>query len=86
MKDGRIYVGSATEKNTIHRRIHRAFSDDKHAVKGAGYKQKDVQELDWIEMEGLSAADIHAAEQGLIDYYGGIRGGKLINKINAPKP
>lgn len=45
MKDGKVYVGSATKGNTIHRRVHRAFSDDRHAVKSSGYKTSDVQEI-----------------------------------------
>ncbi|MEV5338566.1 polymorphic toxin-type HINT domain-containing protein [Streptomyces sp. NPDC052676] len=86
MNDGMVYVGSATKTNTIHRRVHRAFSDDKHAVKSSGYKASDVRELDWIEMPGGSERDIYQHEQSLIDYYGGIGGGTLLNRINAPAP
>ncbi|UUU21075.1 golvesin C-terminal-like domain-containing protein [Streptomyces sp. DSM 40750] len=86
MNDGMVYVGSATKTNTIHRRIHRAFSDDKHAVKSAGYKSSDVRELDWIEIPNATERLIYQHEQGLIDYYGGIGGGTLLNRINAPGP
>ncbi|GAA2078264.1 hypothetical protein GCM10009780_13910 [Actinomadura alba] len=81
-----VYVGSATKANTIHRRIHRAFSDDRHAVKSSGYKISHVRELDWIEVPGGSEKLIYQLEQGLIDYYGGIGGGALLNRINAPAP
>ncbi|MEU7998259.1 polymorphic toxin-type HINT domain-containing protein [Micromonospora sp. NPDC049060] len=86
MSDGKVYVGSATKANTIHRRVHRAFSDDKHAVKSSGYKSSDVRELDWIEVPGGSEKVIYQHEQTLIDYYGGIGGGTLLNRINAPAP
>ncbi len=86
MNDGMVYVGSATKTNTIHRRVHRAFSDDKHAVKSSGYKSSDVRELDWIEIPGGSEKSIYQHEQSLIDYYGGIGGGTLLNRINAPAP
>ncbi|MBO4205835.1 polymorphic toxin-type HINT domain-containing protein [Micromonospora echinofusca] len=86
MNDGMVYVGSATKKNTIHRRIHRAFSDSKHAVKSAGYKPSDVRELDWIEMPGGGEKLIYQQEQSLINYYGGIGGGVLLNRVNAPAP
>ncbi|MEU9400744.1 polymorphic toxin-type HINT domain-containing protein [Streptomyces sp. NPDC048242] len=86
MKDGKVYVGSATKTNTIHRRVHRAFSDDRHAVKGSGYKSSDVRELDWIELPGEDESLIYQHEQNLIDYYGGIGGGTLLNRINAPAP
>ncbi|MFF9213988.1 MULTISPECIES: RHS repeat-associated core domain-containing protein [unclassified Streptomyces] len=86
MNDGKVYVGSATKTNTIHRRVHRAFSDDKHAVKSSGYKSSDVRELDWIEIPGGSEKSIYQHEQSLIDYYGGIGGGTLLNRINAPAP
>ncbi len=86
MSDDMVYVGSATKSNTIHRRIHRAFSDDDHAVASAGYKRTDVRQLDWIELPGGSDKDIHDLEQNLIDYYGGIGGGTLLNRINAVGP
>ncbi|MEU9391927.1 polymorphic toxin-type HINT domain-containing protein [Streptomyces sp. NPDC048324] len=86
MNDGKVYVGSATKTNTIHRRVHRAFSDDKHAVKSSGYTPSDVRELDWIEVPAGDDALIYQHEQNLIDYYGGIGGGTLLNRINAPAP
>ncbi|MGW3290654.1 polymorphic toxin-type HINT domain-containing protein [Streptomyces sp. NPDC001002] len=86
MKDGMVYVGSATRTNTIHRRVHRAFSDDRHAVKSSGYKSSDVSELDWIEIPNGNEKEIYDHEQSLIDYYGGIGGGTLLNRINAQAP
>jgi hypothetical protein len=84
LKGGKVYVGSATESNTIHKRVHRAFTDDADAVKGAGYRSEDVEQLDWIEIPGGSKAKIYQHEQGLIDHYGGVGGGTLLNRVNAP--
>ncbi|MFI9848685.1 polymorphic toxin-type HINT domain-containing protein [Nonomuraea sp. NPDC051941] len=86
MNDGKVYVGSATKNNTIHRRVHRAFSQQDHAVASRGYTRDDVRELDWIEMPDDSDDVIHQYEQGVINRYGGIGGGTLLNKINAPRP
>ncbi|MFJ9817452.1 GIY-YIG nuclease family protein [Streptomyces sp. NPDC101151] len=86
MNDGKVYVGSATKTKTIHRRVHRAFSDDKHAAKGSTYTSSDVRELDWIEVPGGDEALIYQHEQSLIDYYEGIGGGTLLNRINAQAP
>ncbi|GAA0927045.1 polymorphic toxin-type HINT domain-containing protein [Streptomyces thermoalcalitolerans] len=84
MNDGKVYVGSAMKANTIHRRIHRAFGGKRHAVKSSGYKSSDVREIDWIEIPGGSEKVMHQLEQNLIDYYGGIGGGTLLNRINVP--
>jgi hypothetical protein len=45
-------------------------------VKSSGYKSSDVRELDWIEIPGGSEKAIYQHEQSLIDYYGGIGGGR----------
>lgn len=84
MSDNMIYVGSATKKNTIHKRIHRAFTDDEHAVASAGYQRSDVRQLDWIEMPGADDAEIHGLERNLVDYHGGIGSGTLLNRVNPP--
>ncbi|WP_199565399.1 polymorphic toxin-type HINT domain-containing protein [Spongiactinospora rosea] len=83
LNDGKIYVGSATKGNTIHARIHAAFTAKDHAVGNSGYKAKDVQQLDWFEMPGEAKDEIKKYEQMMIDYYGGVGGGKLLNRMNA---
>ncbi|GAA3535331.1 hypothetical protein GCM10022419_013630 [Nonomuraea rosea] len=83
LNDGKIYVGSATETNTIHKRIHDAFTGKDHAVGSGGYKTANVQQLDWVEMTGDSKDQIKKYEQMLIDYYGGVGGGTLLNRRNA---
>lgn len=84
MKDGMVYVGSATLRNTIHRRLHRAFTDSTHAVASAGYKVSDVAQIRTIPVPGGAPAQIHKMEQALIDSYGGWRGSTLLNRSNVP--
>lgn len=84
MTNGKVYVGSATLNNTIHRRLHRAFTDSRHAVASAGYKVSDVAQIRTIILPGGSPAQIHKMEQALIDSYGGWRGSRLLNRSNVP--
>ena len=82
MKDGMVYVGSATLRNTIHRRLHRAFTDPTHAVAKAKYTVSDVAQIRTITVPGGAPAQIHKMEQALIDSYGGWRGSRLLNRSN----
>jgi Protein of unknown function (DUF1557). len=79
-KDGRVYVGSATEGNTIHVRLHRAFNDRLHAVQVAKLKVSDVAEIRTISLPNGSPLQIHKMEAALLDSYGGWRSPLTINR------
>lgn len=72
------YIGKASD---IHNRIHGAFRSG-GALYDLGYVRADVQQLDWMEMEGASDGELFAMENGWTDYDGGI--GNLANRINSP--
>jgi hypothetical protein len=76
--DTEIYIGKASD---IHDRIHGAFRRG-GALYDLGYTPGDVQQLDWMEMEGASDAELFAMENEWIEYEGGI--GNLANRINSP--
>jgi len=76
--DTDTYVGKASD---IHNRIHGAFRAG-GALYDLGYSPADVQQLDWMEMEGASDGELFAMENDWIDYEGGI--GNLANRINSP--
>ncbi|MFI7511202.1 FG-GAP-like repeat-containing protein [Micromonospora aurantiaca] len=80
MKDGRVYVGSS--RVDVHSRIHSAFTSKDHAVYIAGYTKADIANISVNEMPGLSWNVIRGQEQSVIDYYGGIGGGTLLNRRN----
>jgi hypothetical protein len=76
--DTDTYVGKASD---IHNRIHGSFRTG-GALYDLGYTPADVQQLDWMEMEGASDDELFAMENDWIEYEGGI--GNLANRINSP--
>jgi RHS repeat-associated protein len=75
-----IYVG-ASEKN-IHERLHAAFTDKDHAVRQAGKRPGDVESILWLPLPGTSWNAIRRIEQRQIDFFGGLSGGRLLNRRN----
>ncbi|WTW14500.1 HINT domain-containing protein [Streptomyces sp. NBC_00019] len=84
MKDGRAYVGSAGKlpTSTVHKRLHKAFTDKEAAVYQAGYTYDDVAFVATRDMSGKSWTEIRQAEQVAIDGLGGVGGGTLLNRRN----
>ncbi|WTT48307.1 polymorphic toxin-type HINT domain-containing protein [Streptomyces zaomyceticus] len=84
MKDGRAYVGSAGKlsTSTVHKRLHKAFTDPDAAVYQAGYVYDDVAFVATRDMSGKSWKEIRQAEQEAIDGLGGVGGGTLLNRRN----
>ncbi|MGW5779834.1 polymorphic toxin-type HINT domain-containing protein [Streptomyces sp. NPDC003863] len=84
MKDGRAYVGSAGKlpTSTVHKRLHKAFTDPNAAVYQAGYTYDDVAFVATRDMSGNSWKEIRQAEQEAIDGLGGVGGGTLLNRRN----
>ena len=80
MKDGRVYVGASA--SDVHARIHAAFTDKDAAVYQAGYTPADVDSISVNDMSGWSWDVIRGQEQSVIDQYGGIGGGTLLNRRN----
>jgi hypothetical protein len=80
MKDGKVYVGSSS--TNIHSRLHAAFTSDKAAVKSAGYTTSDISNISVNDMSGHSWKAIRRQEQSVIDQYGGVGGGTLLNRRN----
>ncbi|MGQ4385512.1 polymorphic toxin-type HINT domain-containing protein [Streptomyces sp. SAS_270] len=80
MKDGKVYVGSSS--TNIHSRLHAAFNSDKAAVKSAGYTTSDISNISVNDMSGHSWKAIREQEQSVIDQYGGVGGGTLLNRRN----
>ncbi len=80
MKDGKVYVGSSS--TNIHSRLHAAFNSDKAAVKSAGYATSDISNISVNDMTGHSWKAIREQEQSVIDQYGGVGGGTLLNRRN----
>jgi hypothetical protein len=80
MKDGKVYVGGSS--TNVHDRIHKAFTDKDAAVKRGGYRSGDVASIAVNDMSGHSWNAIRRQEQSVIDAYGGIKGGTLLNRRN----
>ncbi|MGW2471367.1 RHS repeat-associated core domain-containing protein [Streptomyces bauhiniae] len=80
MKDGKVYVGSSS--TNIHSRLHAAFNSDKAAVKSAGYTTSDISNISVNDMSGHSWKAIREQEQSVMDQYGGVGGGTLLNRRN----
>ncbi|MGW1881296.1 polymorphic toxin-type HINT domain-containing protein [Streptomyces sp. NPDC001970] len=80
MKDGKVYVGSSS--TNIHSRLHAAFNSDKAAVKSAGYTTSDISNISVNDMSGHSWKAIREQEQSVMDQYGGLGGGTLLNRRN----
>lgn len=84
--DGKVYIGSASGTGTIHKRVHRAFTDKRHAVqKGEGYSTAQIHSMTFMPMPGASKLAIRQREQALINAHDGPKGGILLNRINAIK-
>ncbi|WP_285685725.1 polymorphic toxin-type HINT domain-containing protein [Actinoplanes sp. NBRC 103695] len=84
MRDGRAYVGSAGKEATatVHKRLHKSFTDENAAVYKAGYTYDDVDFVSTKDMSGKTWAEIREAEQEAIDQFGGVNGGVLLNRRN----
>ncbi|MFI7368378.1 polymorphic toxin-type HINT domain-containing protein [Streptomyces sp. NPDC050149] len=80
MKDGKVYVGSSS--TNIHSRLHAAFNSDKAAVKSAGYTTSDISSISVNDMSSHSWKAIRKQEQSVMDQYGGVGGGTLLNRRN----
>jgi hypothetical protein len=80
MKDGKVYVGSSA--SDLHERLHAAFRDKNAAVNKAGYTTDDIAIISVNDMSGFSWNAIRDQEQHVIDQYGGIGGGTLLNRRN----
>jgi hypothetical protein len=80
LKDGRVYVGSSA--TDVHERLHAAFRDDSAAVKSAGYTVDDIASIGVNDMTGSNWQRIRQQEQSVMDQYGGIGGGVLLNRRN----
>jgi RHS repeat-associated protein len=80
MKDGKVYVGSSA--SDVHARIHAAFTSAEAAVFQKGYKPSDIANISVNDMSGFSRNVIRGQEQSVMDQYGGISGGTLLNRRN----
>lgn len=78
--NGMVYVGSS--ETNIHARLHRAFTDRRSAVNAARLGRNDIASIHVSSLRNWSWEDIQFAEQEIIDAYGGLRGGRLLNRRN----
>ncbi|MFR9800169.1 polymorphic toxin-type HINT domain-containing protein [Streptomyces sp. MS06] len=81
LNDGTMYIGMS--EDSIYRRVTKAFSSRRSAVRAAGYNHADAVSILWSDMTGFSTDDIFKAEDDWMKLAESM-GITLHNRISSP--